>query len=129
LLNKSEFILVYTQTPWILNVLFWKMIIISNHNKKFSFYIKFFLLQYKLQLFFIHHVHYTPFVCSEELKKFKDFEMIWKPLWTFKMLEFHIFKIMSVFLMWLLGCYHLFKKLKIKNIWILSIILCKNCVF
>jgi len=59
-------------------------------------------------IFLIHDIHYTPFTCGEELKKFKDFEMIWKALWTFKVLEFHIFKIMSVFLMWLLGCYHFF---------------------
>jgi hypothetical protein len=43
--------------------------IIWNHTKKLNF-LKLNLMSYKLQPCFIHHVHYTPFICGKTLLKF-----------------------------------------------------------
>jgi len=57
---------------------------------------------------------------SKILKKF------WNILWIFKVLKFHIFKNMSVFLMWLICSYHLYFFNESKNIiWVNLIVLCK----
>jgi hypothetical protein len=36
--------------------------------------LEFNFLYYKLQLYFIYHVHYTPFACDKFFLKFQDFQ-------------------------------------------------------
>ncbi len=93
--------------PCKFNVLFLKMIIISNHNH-FLILLHFYVFLYnKLQFFLTHHVHFTPFMYGKGLLKILILDQFWKVLWIFKVLKFHIFLIMSVLLMWLIGVYPL----------------------
>jgi hypothetical protein len=55
--------------PCKFNVLFFKMIIISNHNQIFFFHI--FMFSCMVNYFFLtQHVHFTPFMCGKGLLKF-----------------------------------------------------------
>ncbi len=45
----------------------------------------FFFLYHKLQLCFVCHAHYNPFICGKGLLK------IWKILWISKNFKFHVF--------------------------------------
>jgi hypothetical protein len=64
-------------------------------------------LYFKLYIYLIHHVHYKP--CIHGNLDFWIFEILkqyWQILWILKVLKFHMFKIRSVFLVWLIFFYH-----------------------
>jgi hypothetical protein len=64
---------------------------------------------------------------AKDFWNFKILDQFWKVLWIFKVLEFHIFFLMGVFLMWLISLYHFsffFYQMHF-IIWVLLITLCK----
>jgi hypothetical protein len=63
-------------------------------------------MYYRLNFFSIHHVQYTPFICGKTILKFEILNFQMYIFWIFKVLEFHIFEIVNVFLMRLIGYYH-----------------------
>jgi hypothetical protein len=125
LLNKYEFLKVYTQTPWIFNVLFWKLIIISNHNQKFSFYIlkSYCNISYNFYIYTMYIIPHSYVVKNlKNLKILKWFEKL------FELSECYnfIFKNYECFFnVTIRSLSSFFFNQKFKIIWILLIILCK----
>jgi hypothetical protein len=55
-------------------------------------------MYYKLQLYSIHHVHDTAFICGKELLKFQNFGFSNVHALNFQSFRIHILKIVDVFL-------------------------------
>jgi hypothetical protein len=55
-------------------VLFWEMIIISNHTKKMFIILRLIFMYFKLKLCSIHHICYTPYICDKTLLTFWKFK-------------------------------------------------------
>jgi hypothetical protein len=69
---------------------------------KYANYFMFFFFIINYNFFFVCHAHYNPFTCGKGLFKILNFEKYFAYIF-----KFHIFLIVSVFLMWVIGYYHL----------------------
>ncbi len=65
------------------------------------------LIQYRLQLCSIRHLHYTPFICDRALLKFWNFEFLSAHILNFQSFKIPHIWIANVFKMCLIGYYHL----------------------
>jgi hypothetical protein len=108
------------------NVSSWKMIkILSHHQKKI---IHILLFYYTLSYNFFSYIMYiiTHLYVVKNSWNFEILKQYWNIFWIFKVLEFHIFKSMMVFWVWLICFYHLyFFQWIYFIIWVFLIVLCK----
>ncbi len=97
--------------------------IISNHNHFLFFCICFSCI---INYNFSKHIMYVlPHLCvAKDFWSFKILNQFWKVLWIFKVLQFHIFQGMTIFLIWFLSSW-IFRIKCVFIIWVLLIILCK----
>jgi hypothetical protein len=102
------FIFKSVQIPYKFNISSWKMIKILNHHQKIIFHILWFY--YNSSYNFSSYIMYiiTHLYVVKDSWSFEILKQLWNITWIFKVLEFHIFKNMNVFLVWLICSYHLY---------------------